>query len=442
MATAAEPGVHFNGGWSLHLVDNLQEQKDEVLALQSIFEGEENRLSVFSAAPEEISDSDDCKENSRFYQLQLQVPVKQDADKITLDVCMPCREAESTEQDSKIQNPGAVTYKRSESGHNLLASIMLSHLTPLNLTVIFPPEYPACGPPKFTLSAIWLSWQQLGALCAMLDKLWEESRGMPILYTWIDWLENNSFSFLGLQEHILLRETSPEDQVVDERGIQDCLNIEEAVTTMMRYSAQEENYQFKRTDHECCVCFMEFPGADFYRMKQCGHHVCRECVQALCQIHVKEGTVTELVCPESDCKTDIPPDIIRDVVGEEQFSRYERLALQKALDNMGDIVWCPRCEGVVVRESDNTLNLAYCIPCQFSFCTICNKLWHQGERCVDVQDAIKDLEEKMKVRKPNEEEAIKRKLERLKEEAFSDVYLKTKAKICPSCQANLQKISG
>ncbi|XP_060078789.1 E3 ubiquitin-protein ligase RNF14-like [Ylistrum balloti] len=442
MATAADPGVRINGGWSTHLADNLQEQKDEVLALQSIFEGEENRLTVFSVAPEEIPESEDCKENSRFYQLQLQVPVKQDVAKVTLDVCTPIRgPVNSTTQDSNVQNLAALNYKRSDSGNNLLASILISHLTPLNLTVTFPPEYPACGPPQFTLTAIWLSWQQLGALCVMLDKLWEDSPGMPILYTWIDWLENNSLSFLGLRDHVLLQETSPEDIVVDERGMQDCLDIEEAVTIMMRYSTDEENFQFRRTDHECCVCFMEFPGADFYRMKQCGHHICRECMQTLCQIHVKEGTVTELVCPESECKTDIPPGVIREVVGEEQFCRYERLTLQKALDTMGDIVWCPRCQGVVVQESDKTLHLGYCIYCQFSFCTLCKKLWHQGERCVGVEDAVKALEDKLSIKKDDAEE-IKRKIERLKEEASSNVYLTNKAKTCPSCHANIQKISG
>ncbi|XP_021370773.1 E3 ubiquitin-protein ligase RNF14-like isoform X2 [Mizuhopecten yessoensis] len=347
---------------------------------------------------------------------------------------------DSTEQDSKVQNPGAVDYKRSDSGNNLMASITLSHLTPLNLTVIFPPEYPACGPPQFTLSAIWLSWQQLGALCVMLDKLWEESPGMPILYTWIDWLENNSFSFLGLRDHVLVREMSPDDKVLDERGLQDCLDIEEAVTTMMRYSAEEENYQFRMTDHECSVCFMEFPGAEFYRMRQCGHHVCRECMQTLCQIHVKDGTVTELVCPESECKTDIPPSVIREVVGEEQFCRYERLALQKALDNMGDIVWCPRCEGVVVQESDKTLHLGYCITCQFSFCTLCNKLWHQGQKCADKEETVKALEDRLKGDKHIE--GLKRKIEKMKEEMSSSIYLINKAKTCPSCNAHFQKISG
>ncbi|XP_069126310.1 E3 ubiquitin-protein ligase RNF14-like [Argopecten irradians] len=442
MATAAEPGYHRKGAWSSHLIDNLEEQKDEVLALQSIFESEENRLTVFSSAPEEISENE-SKENSRLFQLQLQVPVKQEIHKVTLDICMPLQDStQITEQGSEVQNPGPVNYKRSDSGHNLLASIVISHLTPLNLTVIFPPEYPACGPPQFTLSAIWLSWQQLGALCEMLDKLWEESRGMPILYTWIDWLENNSLSFLGLLDHIILRETSPEDNVADERGVPDCLSIEEAVTSMMRYSAEEEAFQFQRSEHECCVCFMEFPGTDLYRMKQCGHHMCRQCVQELCQIHVRDGTVTELVCPEAECQTDIPPNIIREAVGEEQYGRYERLALQKALDNMGDIVWCPRCEGVVVRESDNALNLAYCIACQFSFCTICKKLWHQGERCMDIQETLKEMEGKLKAQKESERGAIKRKMQRLQEEASSNIYIQNKAKTCPSCQSSLQKISG
>lgn len=43
------------------------------------------------------------------------------------------------------------------------------------------------------------------------------------------------YSFLGLHDHILLQEISADDVVSDERALPECQNIEEAVTTMMRY---------------------------------------------------------------------------------------------------------------------------------------------------------------------------------------------------------------
>jgi len=50
---------------------------------------------------------------------------------------------------------------------------------------------------------------------------------------------------------------------------------------------------------------------------------------------------------------------------------------QRSLDEMEDIVYCPRCQAVVIREQDTTLNLGYCLACCFSFCTECEQPWHQ-----------------------------------------------------------------
>ena len=50
---------------------------------------------------------------------------------------------------------------------------------------------------------------------------------------------------------------------------------------------------------------------------------------------------------------------------------------QRSLDEMDDVVYCPRCQAVVIREQDATLNLGYCLVCCFSFCTECEQPWHQ-----------------------------------------------------------------
>ena len=52
-------------------------------------------------------------------------------------------------------------------------------------------------------------------------------------------------------------------------------------------------------------------------------------------------------------------------------------ALQKALDSMGDIVWCPRCQLPVIKEAEAALSLAHCTSCTYSFCTACLDTWHQ-----------------------------------------------------------------
>ena len=82
------------------------------------------------------------------------------------------------------------------SGRNLHTTINVRHLPPLSLIATLPPEYPTCGAPRFTLGGTWLSRDQLNAICGMLDQLWETSPGMPILYTWIDWIENSCLRYM------------------------------------------------------------------------------------------------------------------------------------------------------------------------------------------------------------------------------------------------------
>ena len=52
------------------------------------------------------------------------------------------------------------------------------------------------------------------------------------------------------------------------------------------------------------------------------------------------------------------------------------LLLQKSLDNMDDIEYCPRCQAAVIREAEENLKLACCTNCMYSFCTMCHDAWH------------------------------------------------------------------
>ena len=52
--------------------------------------------------------------------------------------------------------------------------------------------------------------------------------------------------------------------------------------------------EFCQTNHECHVCYDEKPGIQFFRMSDCEHKFCHDCMAAFCELHVTDGTVEEL----------------------------------------------------------------------------------------------------------------------------------------------------
>lgn len=51
-----------------------------------------------------------------------------------------------------------------------------------------------------------------------------------------------------------------------------------------------------------------------------------------------------LKCPSPDCRHPLRPATVRDLLGAEAFERWEGLLLQRTLDKMDDVVYCPRCD--------------------------------------------------------------------------------------------------
>ncbi len=72
------------------------------------------------------------------------------------------------------------------------SSFEVFHLLPIHLHITMSRRYPSHSAPQFSLSSVWLDAAQLSAVCSKLDALWSEMHGMPIVFTWMDWLQNNT----------------------------------------------------------------------------------------------------------------------------------------------------------------------------------------------------------------------------------------------------------
>ena len=82
-------------------------------------------------------------------------------------------------------------------GRRWHTSFRVSHLVPMELCVTFPHSYPSDASPHFTLSCLWLEAPELSAICGQLDELWQDQPGVPIVFTWVDWLQNNTLWWEG-----------------------------------------------------------------------------------------------------------------------------------------------------------------------------------------------------------------------------------------------------
>lgn len=108
-------------------------------------------------------------------------------------------------------------------------------------------------------------------------------------------------------------------------------------------------------------------------------------METLCRLHVKEGSLFQLVCPDNKCKDSIPPYILKRLLTEAEYERWDRLLLQKTLDSMPNVVYCPNCVIGCMEDEDNH---AQCPKCSFIFCSFCKGPCHTGKKCLSPEERI------------------------------------------------------
>ena len=102
-------------------------------------------------------------------------------------------------------------------------------------------------------------------------------------------------------------------------------------------------------------------------------------------MHVKEGSVFQLVCPDTKCNASIPPYVLKRLLTEDEFERWYRLTLEKALDSMSDVVFCPCCVfGCLVV----VVFFALCPFCSFFFCSFCKEPCHPRRQCLTPEEKL------------------------------------------------------
>nr|XP_055036552.1 E3 ubiquitin-protein ligase RNF14-like [Misgurnus anguillicaudatus] len=396
--------------------DNHEAQKDELLALASIYDEEEFRR-------------DESGQEGEIH-LCLELP-----------------------PDFKllIKGPTCVEYD-------------LSFL-PVVLSFKLPVDYPLSSAPGFTLNSKWLTRVQITALCKRLDKLWEENRGNVVLFTWIQFLKEETLEFLGIHspleiQSIVLQSQGESDQKqavnsagenskqeLDPRAVQEVDPYTDIINQLLDFDEAQKQKMFDGKLFCCGICYSEKLGSNCLLFKECQHVYCKDCMKEYFQIQIRDGKVQCLNCLDPECTSIATPAQVKSLVGEDEFARYDRLLLQSSLDQMKDVMYCPRmsCCMAVMLEPGTTL--AMCPSCRHAFCNLCKRSYHGPSQCIVTADEIRGLREEYLAANDERKKFLEKRfgkqvIQKELDTYYSKVWLQDYSKQCPSCSAPVQKDTG
>ena len=291
---------------------------------------------------------------------------------------------------------------------------------------------------------------QLSKLCKSLDMSWEESPYEVILFRWIQFLQEETLDILNISSPLVLTtkmKFALNDPSFDSRAVQDVASSAALLDSILAFDQQERERVF-RTSHFCCgVCFCEKTGSDCIAFPKCEHVFCTECISEYFKVQIESGSVKALNCPETKCESQALPSQVKNLVSPDLFAKYDKYLLQSSLDEMSDIVYCPRpsCQSPVILEQDTTMGV--CQVCRFAFCSLCKFTFHGVSPCVFRPNEVRRL--KAEYENATEAEKLflerrygKNRIRRMIDDLISEEWLVDNSKTCPRCQAHIQKSEG
>ncbi|XP_015907453.1 E3 ubiquitin-protein ligase RNF14-like [Parasteatoda tepidariorum] len=436
-------------------MDNLSQQKEELSAVESIFNVYEKNLTFEDQIPV-------CGHFKANVWLPTPFYVTYNIENI------PASEIGAENSDTK--NSRAETFK-------------VENLPPINLFFEFPDSYPSETCPAFLLSCNWLSLAQISELCKHLESLWDKD--MPVLYSWCQFLESEVAEFYKFDRYLDVSEilsykggcnfrnsknstgefkesnnTMAKDSfmafkpsisggegLIDVRALNDIADGRSLINLLKSYDNYKTADIFNRKFHECDICMTTKLGADFAAFKICKHSFCKECLKEFFEVHIREGNVNCLNCPSEKCNTQADGTMVQQIVDKGLFERYDDILLSRTLETMSDIAYCPRksCQCAVLIDLND--RIGRCPQCTFAFCPYCKMAYHGVAPCTFKSEQKKAIFEQYmsgdsEVKEQLEKRHGKRAIKALVEDSLSESWKNSNSKSCPSCKASIEKSDG
>ncbi|EYC28575.1 hypothetical protein Y032_0007g3295 [Ancylostoma ceylanicum] len=319
-------------------------------------------------------------------------------------------------------------------------SAELTTLPPVYLIFRLPSEYPVISP-ELSVECEWMADSLISVIESRLGEVCKENLGMSVLYFCCDTVVEI------VQDAV--RELS--DICLDNvpYGKRHNLTGLELLRRVTDSSQQSEDRQFQSGCYDCEICFENKMGLHCVQFRPCMHVFCKDCVSAFFTEKLNNSEVKALSCPAANCQSIASQNTVRSIIGEEGYERYERILLDRALDQMADVVPCPRktCQNPVL-VSERTLNLGTCQMCGLSFCVLCFRAYHGVDGCnfktIDKQRILKqwnsaDAEERaFMARKFG---GLKN-LQKIIDNILNEGWLEGNSKPCPRCRVSIEKNEG
>ncbi|VDL74754.1 unnamed protein product [Nippostrongylus brasiliensis] len=246
-----------------------------------------------------------------------------------------------------------------------------NHLPPIDLIFKLSPGYPH-EKAAVDLECMWMPTSMKSKLLKQIDGVLLDNIGLPVLYNCYDVVKN------------FVAETKIEKISLGSNEFPRKHNMRpmEMLKLVREECEKAEATAFNNQCHDCEVCFENKTGHRCVRFSPCGHEFCKDCVKAYFEGKLRSEQISLLTCLADGCDSNASDTIIVELLGQEEFDRYEGILLDQALESMSDMLPCPRlsCQKPAA-VSQTTKNLATCQFCGHNFCATCRRGYHGVAKC-------------------------------------------------------------
>jgi len=172
-------------------------------------------------------------------------------------------------------------------------TVELRCLPALDLVVALPESYPSSSGPLFLLQSHFYEGFK-PFLYEQLGQKWSEN--YTVVYDLVVSVQDdvlNSFFDQSALGNVSLNEKGQ---------AQFRFSASPAFNRVYQLSVEAQRRSFNNEEHACRICERNLLGNKFFFLSGCEHYFCHECVTAMVTQALDSMQISQLVCPDKDCR--------------------------------------------------------------------------------------------------------------------------------------------